>query len=173
MIYTQTCFRAMSSHLMKVVPTGRASMAALLSRNVSRSMSIQAKVLKYTSRGGAISLKEEIDTLPSTPSGSQALIRFLASPVSHTDFKAIQARYAFNIFFFEMCNIIFTYFGTRNQSAERRRPVLSSSRRAFGLQRRNWYSLWALSLVQLESFPLCQLLAEPKGLLWSKLLDRQ
>jgi hypothetical protein len=88
----------MSSSLMKVVPTGRASMAALLSRGVNRSMSIQAKVLKYASRGGAISLKEEIDSLPSTPSGSQALIRFLASPVSHTDFKAIQARYISTMF---------------------------------------------------------------------------
>lgn len=52
-------------------------------------MSIQSKVLKYTARGGAISLKEEVDNLPDSPTGSQALIRFLASPVSHTDFKAI------------------------------------------------------------------------------------
>jgi hypothetical protein len=81
----------MASCLLKVMPT-KASVASLMARSVGRSMSIQSKVLKYTARGGAISLKEEVDNLPDSPTGSQALIRFLASPVSHTDFKAILSR---------------------------------------------------------------------------------
>ena len=57
----------------------------------ARSMSIQAKVLKYPNRGSSIQVQEEFQTLAS-PGSSQALIRFLASPVSMTDFRAIQSR---------------------------------------------------------------------------------
>ena len=100
----------------------KASAASLVVKSVSRSMSIQSKVLKYASRGGAITLKEEVDSLPSTPSGSQALIRFLASPVSHTDFKAIQSRHVYRLSFyfrryFEFTNVSdFNFSGTEKAS---------------------------------------------------------
>mmetsp|Transcript_64436 Transcript_64436/g.172562 ORF Transcript_64436/g.172562 Transcript_64436/m.172562 type:complete len:381 (+) Transcript_64436:41-1183(+) len=56
-----------------------------------RWLSVQSKVLKYTARGSEITLTEETESIQGSPSGSQALIKFLASPVSHTDFKAIQS----------------------------------------------------------------------------------
>lgn len=57
----------------------------------SRNMSVEAKSLVYETRGETITISEEVATL-SAPSGNQALLKFLAAPITRADYDVIHAR---------------------------------------------------------------------------------
>mmetsp|Transcript_31355 Transcript_31355/g.73917 ORF Transcript_31355/g.73917 Transcript_31355/m.73917 type:complete len:423 (-) Transcript_31355:375-1643(-) len=56
----------------------------------SRNMSVEAKSLVYETRGETITISEEVATL-SAPSGNQALLKFLAAPITRADYDVIHA----------------------------------------------------------------------------------
>jgi len=57
----------------------------------SRSLSVEAKVLSYDTRGDTITISEEVKTL-SAPSGNETLVKFLAAPITRADYDVIHAK---------------------------------------------------------------------------------